>query len=102
MVILRGVLEVQFTKYRSSAWGKPGEDGKPSRLWTGFSTILDLEPYMLQADLGKIQKLLSVFDLQRRSNNETCKSENSKTTRAENDRDPSDKFLKIVKIDSLS
>ena len=53
MVILRSVLKVKFTKYCTCAAKNPGELGQYSRLWTGFFIILELEPYMLKAYLGK-------------------------------------------------
>ena len=53
MVILRGVLEVKFTKYCTCAARNPGELGELSREWQGFSIICKLEPYMLKTYLGK-------------------------------------------------
>ena len=53
VVILRSVLEVKFTKYCTCAAGKPGVLKEYSRPWTGFFTIVELEPYMLEAYLGK-------------------------------------------------
>ena len=53
VVILRGVLEVKFTKYCTCAAKNPGQHGGYSWLWTGFSSISVLEPYMLEAYLGK-------------------------------------------------
>ena len=52
MVILRGVLEVKFTKYCTCAAKNPGELKEYSQEWTGFFIILELEPYMLKAYLG--------------------------------------------------
>ena len=51
VVILRGVFEVKFTKYRTSARGNPGELGEYSRLWTGVYIISNLEPCILKAYL---------------------------------------------------
>ena len=53
MVILRGVLKVKFTKYCTCAAGNPGGAGELSRDRPGFFIILELEPYMLEAYLGK-------------------------------------------------
>ena len=53
VVILRGVLEVKFTKYCTCAARDPGGAPELSRPWTGFFIILELEPYMLEAYLGK-------------------------------------------------
>ena len=48
MVILRGVVEVKFTKYCSCAAENPGELKHKFQEWTDFSIILELEPYMLE------------------------------------------------------
>ena len=48
-----GVLEVMFTKYCTCARENPGELPELSRLWTGVSSILVSEPYMLKTCLGK-------------------------------------------------
>ena len=53
MVILRGVLKVKFTKYCTCAAENPGELRNFPGTWTGFSIILELEPYMLEAYLRK-------------------------------------------------
>ena len=47
LVILRGGLEVQFTKYCTCA--HPGELEQLSQEWTECFTSLELEPYMLKA-----------------------------------------------------
>ena len=57
VIIIRSVLKVKFTKYCTGAWGAPVEDGKDSKGRTGFSIIVELEPYMLEAYLGNEQKL---------------------------------------------
>ena len=44
VVILRGVLEVKFTKYCTCAAGNPGGGGELSRDRQGFSSISKLEP----------------------------------------------------------
>ena len=56
MVILRSVLKVKFTKYCTCAAKNPGQPEQLSREWTGFFIILELEPYMLKAYLGKNEK----------------------------------------------
>ena len=56
MIILRSVLDVKFTKYCTCAVENPGELEQLSWPWTGFSIILDLEPYMLEAYLEKKSK----------------------------------------------
>ena len=53
MVILRSVLEVDFTKYFTCVAENPGQPEQDSREWTEFSSILELEPYMLKAHLRK-------------------------------------------------
>ena len=61
MCMLQSVLEVMFTTYRACARGRPAEEGEDSWLWTGFSSIVKLEPYiMLKAYLGK--KLKDTFE----------------------------------------
>ena len=45
VVILRGVLKVKFTKYRTCAAENPGEGKQLSRDRQGFSSISKLEPY---------------------------------------------------------
>ena len=52
MVILQGVLKAKFTKYCTCEAKNPGELPELSRQWTGFFTIVELEPYMLEAYLG--------------------------------------------------
>ena len=44
--------DVKFTKYCTCARGKPGELLELSQLWTGFSIVLELQPYVLEAYLG--------------------------------------------------
>ena len=53
IMILRSVLKVKFTKYHTCARGMSGELGEISRAWTGFSIIVELEPYMLETYLRK-------------------------------------------------
>ena len=50
---LQRVWKVKFAKYRTCARGKSGEDVGFSRLWTGFSIIVELEHPMPQAYLRK-------------------------------------------------
>ena len=61
MAILRSVLEVKFTKYCTCAAGNPGQSPELSQPWTGFSIIVELEPYMLGAYLGNLYKLIFKF-----------------------------------------
>ena len=51
MLILRSVLKVMFTKYRTCATKRPRPDLELPRPWAGFSPIVELEPYMLKAYL---------------------------------------------------
>ena len=60
MVILRGVLKGKFTKYCTCAAENPAQAEQYSRLWTEFFTIVELEPCMLEAYLGKKQHSLIV------------------------------------------
>ena len=53
MVILRSALKVACTRYCTCAAENPGEDPEGSRPWTGFLSIVELEPYMLKAYLTK-------------------------------------------------
>ena len=46
-------MEVKFTKYCTCAAENPGQAPELSRDRPGFSTILELEPYMLEAYLRK-------------------------------------------------
>ena len=48
-----GVLEVMFTKYCTCARENSGQPEEFSRHGAGISTLLELEPYMLEAYLGK-------------------------------------------------
>ena len=65
MVILRSVLEVEFTKYCACAAESPGGGPELSRLWTGVCIILELEAYMLKEYLG-YNKILSFFNSNKR------------------------------------
>ena len=53
MVILRGVSEVEFTKYCTCAAENSAQPEQLSREWTEFSSILELEPNMLETYLEK-------------------------------------------------
>ena len=56
VVILRGVLEVKFTKYCTCAAKNPGEGGEDSRDRQGFSSISKLEPYHAGGMFREIHK----------------------------------------------
>ena len=56
--IVRNVLKVKFPKYCTYTAENPREEGQDSRDKTGFSIIVELEPYMLKVFLRKNQPLL--------------------------------------------